>query len=350
MPDSKLIRYAVRVRPAAGVPVVRLVVKAATAAAARAAALLKLPTGQVLRVRRARPTAMALAKRAVATLPDKTELAYVDYRDELDNADLAKLLAGDEQSVFERIAEAYDESRDSGIEYLLGEALNKRQAARVRDNSDAWLHFSGECLERDESDPLGDLIDNSNRKMIRFKLRPVRGGNGGGYCGDPAYIGNGYAMPEDSWSWSDARVTREARKLALAAGIPYAANREPLRDLVNNATYGGLLHVLAYVEFSDVWKAVSWVLRDDGSRARITFTDPTLLLLDSLNGSGFDAEVSGQVVIEFGKSDLGEVMALDHKGAGTGYSWSDDIAGVSYSAFKADPKIELLPPAGQVAA
>jgi hypothetical protein len=51
------------------------------------------------------------------------------------------------------------------------------------------------------------------------------------------------------------------------------------------------------------------------------------------------------VSIEFGHADLdtsGGVMRLDHKGAGTGYSWSDDIAGVVYTCFKADPKIELL--------
>jgi hypothetical protein len=36
------------------------------------------------------------------------------------------------------------------------------------------------------------------------------------------------------------------------------------------------------------------------------------------------------------------VLVLDHKEAGTGYSWSDDIAGVVKSAYAATPLMELL--------
>ena len=277
-----------------------------------------------------RLSAKQILKKAIEALPEKTNLTYIDYRDNLDNEQMAKVLGGHSDD----IVDAMDFDDYEAIRELLKEGVPEEEEREKLIGSDQHFHqFMDECRDRDESTPYADLLKNTRRKMVRFMV--------------PGSDGNfNYEMECDSWRWDAAKTEAEAKKLAGAAKIDFETNRNALIDIVQNATYGGSLCVLGYVESKELADAVEHLLRDEEKhRVRITFTDPQLLILDRMNGSGHDEGVKGTIVFEFGHKDLGTrdgVMQLDHRGAGTGYSWSDDIAAVVYTYYKSDPKIELL--------
>lgn len=92
--------------------------------------------------------------------------------------------------------------------------------------------------------------------------------------------------------------------------MDWATNRDAFIEIVENATYGGRLCVLYYADIQELAKAVEYLVKahhdvpaNDKARVRLTFTDPTLLVRDWINGSGHEHSVKGQVVVEFGYAD-----------------------------------------------
>jgi hypothetical protein len=275
----------------------------------------------------AHDTKTLLAK-AIAALPEKTSLVFVDRNDELSDEQCAKIVGGDKDDI---IDDFVFDAQDYGIDYCLEEALpdeDERQALR---DSDEFQSFREECQERDESTPYKDLLRNTGRQLVRFYIRTRKGER--------------VAMEADSWRWDDARVESEAKRLGKFAKLDYTANRDALRELVQNATYGGILCVIAYVDMADVDTWVEHCLHgDERGRVELTFTNPQLLLHDPWNGSGHDVTVSGEIKIKFGKGALEPThygaMSLDAKGVGTGYSW-DETAAVHKPAYQCEIKTRL---------
>ena len=270
--------------------------------------------------------------KAIKALPEKVTLTYIDYRDSLDAEQLAKVLGGLEDEVMESFSENNRDSEDDSVSVLLEEALpslDGNDLQQIKD-SDEYDRFREECYDRDDSTPLADLLKNCNRRMVRFYL------DGGK---------DELEMAPDSYRFDEDQCRSEKQKLATMTGLDLLVNDMAFSSLIDNASYGGRVCVLAYVEVADLYKAVNHLLRDNEARVRMTFTDPDVLIYDGMNGSGHDEQVKGDITLEFGFADLGVngIFRLDEKGAGTGYSWSEDIAGTVNSAFKQDPKIELLP-------
>ena len=260
-----------------------------------------------------RPTAEIL-KDALAGLPKETHLIYIDCNDALSPAECSAIVSGKKDEVVENrdFGDNQENSIDSYLDDVITDA-DERDALKVSDDFD---EFRSLCFERDQSDPLHDLLSNTGSHLVRFYIRTKQGER--------------VAMAEDSWQWDSERVDREAMLLAKAARIDFNANAESLRELVTNATYGGVLCVIAYVQMSDVADWVEHCMHgDQRGRVRLTFTDPHLLLHDSWNGSGHDVDVKGQIVVRFGFGALHAtrgVMALDCMGVGSGYSWDDTAA------------------------
>jgi hypothetical protein len=271
----------------------------------------------------------AILAKALAALPAKTSLIYIDYQEEFSDKDCAAIAGGQKDGVFE---EGWDfsEGEAAAVDMYLADALPDEEEREALQDSDEFSDFREACYDRDESTPFADVLRNTGRKLVRFYIRTAKGER--------------VAMEGDSWCWDDARVEREAKRLGRLAKLDYSANRNNLRELVVNATYGGVLCVIAYVEMRDVDKWVEHCLRDEErARVALTFTNPHLLLHDAWNGSGHDVEVSGTITIRFGRGALDTthgVMALDAKGAGTGYSW-DETCGPYKPAYQADPQARL---------
>jgi hypothetical protein len=271
-------------------------------------------------------TAALLAK-AIAALPAKVDLIYIDYREEFSDQNCAAIIGGKKDDVFD--GWDFSENEDFAIDYLLEQALPDDDEREAVKDSDDYSEFRYACQERDESTPYRDVLRNTGRKLVRFYIRTRKGER--------------IAMEGDSWRWDAERVEAEAKRLAKVTKLDYAANRDNFHELVVEASYGGVLCIIAYVEMRDVDTWVEHCLSDERGRVKLTFTNPHLLLHDAWNGSGHDVQVNGDITIQFGKGALDTthgVMALDAKNVGTGYSW-DETAGVYRPAYKCDPAAKL---------
>lgn len=266
----------------------------------------------------------------IKQLPEKVTLTYVDYRDELNSEDCAKILGGQLDDVALDIDENND--RSYGYDSVLEDIIPDAEEREAFKDSDDYPDFMCACDERDDSNVIRELAKNSGNKMVRFRIN----------------LPDGNQFYQDGWvhTWEEKQIIQTAKDMAKALRVQYKKNADKLVEIVENASYGGYLYVLAYVDFEDLMDAVDHCLQKDSHKVRITFTNPNVLILDRLNGSGHENEIEGKVTIEFSKKDLDTnsgAMQLDEKGAKTGYSWSDDIAGVVKSCYETDIKIEKLP-------
>ncbi len=268
----------------------------------------------------------ALLARAIESLPKKTDLIYIDRGDELDDKQCALIVGGKSDEVVENFD--FMENEDNAIDYYLEQSdldEDEREALKDSDDFDA---FVDECRERDESTPLADLIRNTGRKMVRFYIRKDNGDRN--------------AVPYNYRGFlDDDKAESEAKRLCRLCGLNWQENAKSFRELVDNASSGGVLCIIANVEMRDVNKWVEFCHRNpERGRVRLTFTNPNILLHDPINGSGHDVGVKGKVRVRFGLGGLDDThgaMSLDARNVGTGYSWQETAA--TYNpAYNADPE------------
>ncbi|MFV0135559.1 hypothetical protein ACLGIH_20445 [Streptomyces sp. HMX87] len=244
--------------------------------------------------------ASAAAELVVSRLDEKYGLVYVDRGQCLSDEQIRKLLAGDEDVLD---VEWESENRWHGTKYVLENLLD--QDARE------WLEEHGaldqvrEAIEeRDESDPISDLMRETGSKLFRYRL-------------------DGEAKA-DPWRFSDEETEDAARTLGDAAGLDFWDNVGALRELVAHASYGGGLYVLWRGSVKPVYEAVCKVRWSDPvPEITVQWTDPELLVLDTWNGSGHSVRVRGTVRLPFDPDRL----SLDTARMPGGYSWTDTVGG-----------------------
>jgi hypothetical protein len=256
------------------------------------------------RERRAR----AILNQAIAGLPNRTYLYETDVRDALGDQQLAKLLAGGWDELVGHVDEWFlDQGADATASYLnevLPEAANRQLLCEF----DLLVALEDEVRRRNRSDPLRDLLRHTTNPVLRYDLDHD---------------------VEAALSFAGDDALRDAtRDLAAAAGIEVPANRNAIQDLLLNASYGGRLQVLFSTDLEWLVDALA-----EGGPQRISFTDPTLLVYDGLNGSGMEAPVVGTVTRPLRAEDL----CLD---CGP-YSWSDIVGGISRGSY--DTAVEVTP-------
>jgi hypothetical protein len=78
---------------------------------------------------------------------------------------------------------------------------------------------------------------------------------------------------------------------------------------------------------------------------KLTFTDPTVLLIDSMNGSGYETKVYGQVVVDVPVTPERKSFYTDANAPG--YGW-DDAAGVVHSTYRTPVAVAEVPAAETV--
>ena len=271
-----------------------------------------------------------LAETAIAALPKSLDLIYVDYRDELSDKQCALIVSGKPDGVLEQIDEAFMESRWQGEASALEEALPDEDEREALKASPDYQDVQQAIWDRDNSTPFDELLGNTGEKLIRFYLRDRHGER--------------IALDPDSWRWSPEKTEKEARKLCKAARLDWTVNRAAMIELVQNATYGGVLCIISYEEMSGINDIVEHCLRHEDARVRLTFKNPTLLVHDFLNGSGSDTGVQGEVTIKFGRGAIADhagIMELDAKGCGHGYSW-DETCGLHKPAYRTEMHTHLF--------
>ncbi|MEV7902106.1 hypothetical protein [Streptomyces anulatus] len=255
--------------------------------------------------------AQAAADLAISRLGEKYDLVYINQGDHLSEEQLHRLFAEDENASGLDHAEDVldlgwlDENRYHGTQHVLGELLDD-DAQEFLEKHDVLDQVRHAIEERDQSDPIGDLMNGTGPQLFRYRL-------------------DGEAEA-DPWRFSDAKSEEVARALATAAGIDFWDNVGALQELVAHSSYGGGLHILWRGDVRAVWDAVNKIrgaLPDAEPTITAQWTDPELLVLDTWNGSGHTVKVRGTVRLPFEPARL----SLDTIRAPGGYSWTNVVGG-----------------------
>lgn len=244
--------------------------------------------------------AQALYDATVAELKERYDLVYIDYRDELSDEDVQNLLNGEVDKVEERLEEYTSENRHRGAEYEVEQLLTDEQRELLEEH-DLLYDLQDEIKDRDESDPIRDMLRNTPQKLMTVDLD---------------HEVPDYTLREDD------EFEQILADIAEAAGIELAANRDALAEMVGNASYGGRLMVIWY---GDAEAAIG--------ATKATWTDPSLLVYNGWNGSGFDGEVKGSVTRDL---KAGDIVLDSTRGR---YSW-EQIAGVHRPAYSCSVDFE----------
>lgn len=197
-------------------------------------------------------------------LPEETHLIHVDYRDSLTDEQVGYLLADDRESLHSDMIEWMGEAQWYGVKYHLDALEDVIQDAA--DENDVYAdsieeHVVDIITDRDESDPVKELISNTSKVFVRYRLD---------------------SLDEDN----DIATVLRANNLDPA----HADNLEAIQDIEANAfdVYNGMhnLYVIAYVELEDILPGRT-----------VKLTDPHIVALDTFSGQGFDGQVSGEITL-----------------------------------------------------
>ena len=205
-------------------------------------------------------------KRITELLPRRVELAYVDYRDNLDERKelIQECLHKNEwYPLDEEIMEWYTDSEYESENYYLKELakdlvrtfdVDEERAERFVEEHDEELRDL--LRDRDESDTLHDLLRNT---------RPI-----------VAFYDTGYEFDETCFL-STQEFTAERARLRRALRIVGKHYDKLLSELLANASYGGRLVIYFQIDPEDF-------IGKPGNT--IAFSDPNVAIIDTYNGSG----------------------------------------------------------------
>lgn len=253
------------------------------------------------RTKRQRARRRRILHDALGRLAPAYTLIQFGLNDELSDDQIVRILTGDSEAVEDEVAEWAVEARSLAAAEVIAELVDLDDRA-VLAGGDEYEELRFAIEERDDAAPFRGLIHNTGPRLWRYDL--------------------GCVLDPGSGTWDENEIGATIAEMAAAAGIDLDANQAALRTLVRNAPYGGGLYVIWSGDTEELLTAVLATARDATSApTAIAWTDPTLLVLDSLNGSGMDQQVRGTVRAAFHPNRL----RLDTARGGGGYSWSDVV-------------------------
>lgn len=239
--------------------------------------------------------------------PRGVDLVYVDYRDELTNEQCQKIVeTGDIYAPEEDMWDWVNDCQyDSAIEIIKTLAKEYEELEDFYDDMVDDEDLKSAIYEADTSNFVKDLLRNTRNKAMYYKLD---------YYSD-------YDLTEES-------LEEEIKGIANHLGVDAQEHRESLKELVENATYGGNLCIYWYGDIKDVTK------EEEEEPKFISFDNPVrLCIMDRFNGSGHDVKLKAPITAEFRRENL---HMDDVKGCG--YSYGYDVCGLYMPAYEDSPR------------
>lgn len=270
-------------------------------------------------------TVAAYVERIMAEVDEKVELGFVHYDERLSDEAIQKCLDGDRNAADDDVDDSAFEARA----FYARECITEACTAAGLDMHDLGAEVTAEVRERvqdrDEFDAFGGLLHNTGRRMFRLKIA------------DPSSDGD-HLYGGTYWDSSDKDRKAEAKKIAKALGWGKDTHEFILGILAETSYAGTHPSILWYGSVAPIVEALSVQEFEESAAHTITFDAgdaAALLMWDGMNGAGYEENPLPAGVTLPLRHDL---IDLDHK-AGPGWSYSDDVAGLVYSAFEADPTI-----------
>jgi hypothetical protein len=111
----------------------------------------------------------AIYEAAVAEMDDTYELVYVDYRDRLSEKQVAALVQGDMDTVWDLTAEWESDSQWSGAEYVVENNLGiDKEDLEILKDAGRYSDLIDQVRERDASPWLDELMGNTSAPLLRI--------------------------------------------------------------------------------------------------------------------------------------------------------------------------------------
>jgi hypothetical protein len=252
-------------------------------------------------------------ERALATLPEKVTLGFVEHDDSLTDDQIRRLFAGGwlyEDATFD---EWYSDLRSDSAAEVVKEHVGEDD----RDILDEALlldevRFAVE--ERDDWDPATELLNRTGTKWMRYEV--------------------GLEVP-DTCFVDDDELGQVTGSILTATGLDSVHEGE-VQAMLAEASHAGSLWVFWHGDIAPLVEAAQRVDADGNPVPQtITFTGADLLNFDGFGGAGFNTDLPADVTITlpFDRDNL----RLD---AGDG-SFSDWVCGGLYA--KRDATVTITP-------
>ncbi len=256
------------------------------------------------------------------------EIMHVHYNDEFSEDFIAAELSGD-WSEIDRVREqeahwewendAYDQEAAYAVERL---GLEPDEAR----NEELFDELRGAIADSPNTiSPYKSVRDNTPSQLMRLEV----------FEGENLTDHN-----EEAYHDGDAQVeVLEAKFKELGLDSSTEINREAIEDLVNN----GPEYWHEGVSLDVIWSGPYTDAVPGGDEKSLSFNDPNMVLIDSFNGSGWEAQTQGTIKRTIGarseESDLpGDKRAYLDNLAGE-YGWGD-IAGPMQSAYETEVEVQ----------
>lgn len=257
--------------------------------------------------------------RALEALPETVELVFVQHDDGLTDEQIQKQLNGEAPWDDADADEWQSEAAYYGAVAAIDEYVDPDDLEILKSDTSSPIgkldELRLEVQERDTSDAFADLLRHTDNKCFRY------------------YVGVDSSV---TWQSSEEEIGENIDAIAKALGISGVDHEDMLRSWLAEGQ-DGPVYVYWYGDVEQLVKAAN---NYDGSvegtvkPQTITWTNPSLLVLNGLQGSGMDCDYPGTITLPFDR----ERLKLDAKGIGNGYSW-DDVAGIVRSAYACDVTI-----------
>lgn len=240
-------------------------------------------------------------------IPPSVSLYYVDYRDDLDeHEDLQQKCLQDNNLIplYENIDDWYGEQE---IQYC-NEELNNIRKKMSEDGREKEFNAHEDEIrdllyERNDTDPLTDLIKNTSTTNMFYSLGVEIDGYHNDWCG--SYRGESEEMA--------------CYKIRRALKLKKGQFDDRIKELVDNATYGGELRIYFNAMFNEL---VNNDEKNDFKTIRF-HGDVVVAIADSHNGSGFDLTLPLDITLPFNRDNL-FVDSQVH------YSYASEVCGMCH--------------------
>jgi hypothetical protein len=217
-------------------------------------------------------------KQILKLLPAHISLCYVDYNDNLnDQIDLLQscVMENSWDKLYGYVANALmDSEEESLLQYMKELQDNVSDKFGLDEENARKLIFEtyGDNIreslyEKDDSFPTGALLRNTRK----FSL----------------FMDTGLEIDADSWSWTKSEQTRWLKKIKRKLRINTSQWDRVIRSMLQNASYGGQLAVYFY------GKVDSLITDGEKDWKSVSFTNPAVAIINTVNGSGGDTSLEG---------------------------------------------------------
>lgn len=240
-------------------------------------------------------------------IPSCVSLYYVDYRDDLDEQEeLQQKCLQDNNLIplYEKVDDWYWEQETQNCQEELDNIRKKMSEDGREEEFNAHEDEIRDLLyERNDTDPVTDLIKNTGTTNMFYSLGVEIDGYHNDWCG--SFRGESEAMA--------------CYKIRRALKLKKGQFDDRLKELVDNATYGGELRIYFNAMFNEL---VNNDEKNDFKTIRF-HGDVVVAIADSHNGSGFDITLPLDIALPFNRDNL-FVDSQVH------YSYASEVCGMCH--------------------